>query len=193
MRLQIILPTEPAVDISVVRSYVAARYLLKNDMPIAFVVNGGVDSCRELDSIGISDTDDDGDLAEVARGDLPARGDEAQFLFCGRSRTPNEVLTAAAEWFNHLATGRVVQGAFDIVYAVPYDLLEEARRCLAVVERVPTIAVNRIELCSRDTYLVGQPTRGPRFMVEWDALHATLGSILIDLTDMDQAYNDEEG
>lgn len=191
MRLQIILPIEESVDVDSVRSYMAARYLLKNDMPIAFVANDG--GCRRLAEIGIEDTDDDGDLAEVAREDLPARGDEAQFLFCGHSRAPNEVLTAVAEWFNHLATGRVVQGAFDVVYVVPYDFVEEAQRCLAIVERFPAIAVNRIEVTLRDSYLVGQPSRGPRFMVEWDGLSATLETILTDLTDMDQAYADEEG
>jgi len=195
VRLQIILPSKP-VDISDVRSYVAARYLLKNDMPINFVANpvhlGSEEACPELDDIDIRDTDDlEQALVDAARVDLPERGEEAQFLLCGRERTPEDVFLALAEWYNHLATGRTTHGAFSVVYVVPHDFAEAARKRLAVIERTPSVAVNRIEVSQQDGYLIGQPTRGPRFLVDRTTLPMTLECILTDLTDMDQAYDED--
>lgn len=196
MRLQVILPIDQAADTTEARSYAAARYLLKNDMPVSFVANpvdrGSEDACPELDDIDLRDTDDlERALVDVARLDLPERGEEAQFLLCGRDRMPEDVFLALAEWYNHLATGRTTHGAFSVVYVVPRDFVDAVREYVEAIEKTPSISVNQIELCSQGGCLVGQPSRGPRFLVEWAALAATLEHALTSLADMDQAYNRE--
>lgn len=194
MRLQIILPTDSGSDTTEARSYVAARYLLKNDMPIAFIANpvadGSEDACPELEDIGLLDTDDpEWAVVDVARPDLPERGEEAQFLICGRTRSPEDVFLALAEWYNHLATGRTTHGAFCVVYVVPRDQVALALGYLETFQRVPSVSVNQVEVSCADGMVIGQPSRGPRFLVERSRLPATLEHILTDLADMDQAYD----
>ena len=193
MRMQIVIPTSSAVDTPAVRSYIAARLLVRNDMPIEFVVNDGDEACPDLEQAGLDDCDDPQEtLAQVVEDALPDRGEEAQFLIAGVSRSYQEVLLAAAEWFNHLMSNRLQYGQLAVVYVVPFPFTAQLLEQVEPLQRIPGMALNLIEVQERDEYVLFDPSRGPRFMVERDRLQESLDYMLTELHDMDLAYSESD-